>query len=197
MEVGVRAGAWWLTFLSPTRTGLCRLSFVFCPLIPGFPRQTLDTAKGSGLNRRWESLKLEDGAKHFRDSTGGWADFASPAGRVRGRRRAAPSAFVVAAADRQVAAGRAGTTPVRAWRGQPPAGCPRILTNLHEFYRIREIRVNSWTANWRFARTRNGAGRRSRKPACAGRESVRAARRDTKTLRPVLEWMEQVGRSKE
>ena len=31
----------------------------------------------------------------------------SPAGRVRGRRRAAPSAFVVAAAGRQVAEGRA------------------------------------------------------------------------------------------
>ena len=41
---------------------------------------------------------------------------------------------------------------------------------------------------WRFARTRNGAGRRSRKPACAGHESVRAARRDTKTLRPSLEF---------
>ena len=62
---------------------------------------------------------------------------------------------------------------------------------------IREIHVNSWTVNWRFARTRNGAGRRSRKPACAGRESGWAARRDTKTLRPSLEWMEHVGRSKE
>ena len=41
--------------------------------------------------------------------------------------------------------------------------------------------------NWRFARTRNGAARRSRNPAYVGRESIRAGRRDTKTLRLVLE----------
>ena len=54
-----------------------------------------------------ESLKVEGGAERFRVSTGDGADFVSPIGRVRGRRRAAPSAFVVAAAGRQVAAGRA------------------------------------------------------------------------------------------
>ena len=64
-------------------------------------------AKEPRLNRYWESLKIESGAGRFRGSTGGGADFASPAGRVRGRRRAAPSAFVVAAAGRQVAEGRA------------------------------------------------------------------------------------------
>ena len=45
--------------------------------------------------------------ERFRGSTGGGVDFASPAGRVCGWRRAAPSAFVVAAADRPVAEGRA------------------------------------------------------------------------------------------
>ena len=45
----------------------------------------------------------------------------------------------------------------------------------------------------RFARTRNGALRRSRKPASAGHESVQAARRNTKALRPVLEEKEQEG----
>ena len=38
---------------------------------------------------------------------GAGTDFASPVGRVCGRRRAAPSAFVVAAAGRPVAEGRA------------------------------------------------------------------------------------------
>ena len=47
------------------------------------------------------------GAERFRVATGGGAGFVSPAGRVRGRRRAAPSAFVVAAAGQQVAEGRA------------------------------------------------------------------------------------------
>ena len=51
---------------------------------------------------------------------------------------------------------------------------------------------------WRYARTRNGAVRRSRKPAGAGHESVQAARRNTKALRPVLDEKEQEGgRSKE
>lgn len=48
----------------------------------------------------WERLKIERRAERFRDSTGGGAGFVSPAGRVRGRRRAAPSAFVVAATGR-------------------------------------------------------------------------------------------------
>ena len=46
--------------------------------------------------------------------------------------------------------------------GQILVDCPRICTNS---ICIREIRVNSWTVNWRFARTRNDAPRRSRKPA--------------------------------
>ena len=69
--------------------------------------------------------------------------FASPAGRVRGRRRRRLS-----------------------W-SRPQAAL--------------------WQRAGRFARTRNGAVRRSRKPACAEHESVRAGRRDTKTLRPTLE----------
>ena len=44
-----------------------------------------------------------------------------------------------------------------------------------------------WQRVGRFARTRNGAVCRSRKPACAGHESVRVGRRNTKTLRHVLE----------
>ena len=47
--------------------------------------------------------------------------------------------------------------------------------------------ADRWHRVGRFARTRNGALRRSRKPAYAGRESVRVARRDTKTLRHVFE----------
>ena len=62
--------------------------------------------------------------ERFRVSTGDGAGFVSPAGRVRGRRRAAPSAFMVAAEGRQAARG-----------------------------------------SGRFAQTRNGALRRSRKPA--------------------------------
>ena len=52
-------------------------------------------------------MKIEGGAERFHDSTGGGAGFVSPAGRVRVRRRAAPTAFVVAAAGRPVAEGRA------------------------------------------------------------------------------------------
>ena len=63
--------------------------------------------KSLGKMGAGESVKVEGGAKHFRVSTGGWAGFVSPAGRVRGRRRAAPSAFVVAAAVRLMAVGRA------------------------------------------------------------------------------------------
>ena len=51
----------------------------------------------------------------------------------------------------------------------------------------REPPFGSRLTDRRFARTRNGAARRSRKPACAGRERVRAGRRDTKSLRPLLE----------
>ena len=54
-----------------------------------------------------ESLEVDGGAERFRDLTGGGVGFVSPAGRVRGRRRAAPSAFVVAAAGLLMAAGRA------------------------------------------------------------------------------------------
>ena len=56
---------------------------------------------------RQGSLKIDGGAERFRDSTGGGVGFVSPAGRVRGRRRVAPTAFVVAAAGRSVAEGRA------------------------------------------------------------------------------------------
>ena len=87
-------------------------AFVGCPL--SFVRKFLVTLgrrltrqKGPRLNRCRESLTIEGGAERFRDSTGGGGGFVSPAGRVRGRRRAAPSAFVVAAAGRLVAEGRA------------------------------------------------------------------------------------------
>ena len=76
--------------------------------------------------------------------------------------------------------GRGGDRP---WRVVHKSS--RICTNS---VCIREIRVNSWTVNWRFAQTRNGASRRSRKPACTGHESARAGRRGTKTLRPSLEF---------
>ena len=57
-------------------------------------------------------------------------DFVSPAGRVRGRRRAATSAFVVAAAGRLMAVGRALRANTKR-RGAP-------FTN---FVQIREILV--------------------------------------------------------
>ena len=69
----------------------------------------------------------------FRRETG--ADFVSPAGRVRDWRRAAPTAFVVAAVGRQLAEGVAGPQRV-------VYESSLICTNLIQ---IREIRVNSWT----------------------------------------------------
>ena len=55
----------------------CPLSFVRESL--GFPRQTLDTAKGPRLNRRRESVTIERCAKRFRVSTTGHGAFASRA----------------------------------------------------------------------------------------------------------------------
>ena len=96
-------------------------------------------------------------------------DFVSPAGRVRGRRRAATSAFVVAAAGRLGAEGVAGTGP------------GRLSTNPHKFARILFVFV-------RFMLIRGqsiGASRGHETARGAVHESPRA--RDAKAVGPLVE----------
>ena len=107
----------------------CPLSFVRESL--GFPRQTLDTAKGPRLNRRRESVKIERCAKRFRVSTGGGEGFrvarrarSWPAARgdvgFRGRGRRPPDGSGAGASRRHETARCAVHESPRAWDAKAP-----------------------------------------------------------------------------